>query len=161
MGNSNLRPDGSDCDFAVFGSAEAADASLFEGRVRQRQPTLLRGATAHWPALAKWQPFEQFARRHADLQLPVRKPLTTARGQSFRRAAQYITLSQWAHHLQAGENPPFVFDTNGSSGILPALGADVRPLPKGLTRVLRTPIFSLTGAYVLQSFATSQPRTDR
>ncbi len=150
-----INGDSADCDFAVFDSATADDVSQFERHVRQRQPTLLAGATAHWPALAKWRPFERFARRHANLQLPVRKPLTTARGQSFRRASQYITLSQWA--LRA--RPPFVFDTNGSSGILPALGADVRPLPKGLTTVLRTPIFSLTGACVSLSFPTSaEPR---
>ena len=139
------------CDFAVFDGATADDASLFARHVRQRQPTLLAGATALWPAVTEWQPFERFARRFAELQLPVRKPITTARGQSFRRASRHVTLGQWARRLQAGGAPPFVFDTNGSSGILPALGADIRPVPAGLATVLKTSLFSLAGACASQA----------
>ena len=139
------------CDFAVFDGATADDASLFAHHVRQRQPTLLAGVTAHWPAVKEWQPFERFARRFSKLQLPVRKPITTARGQSFRRASRHVTLGQWARRLQTEGTPPFVFDTNGSSGILPALGADIRPVPAGLTTVLKTSLFSLAGAYASPS----------
>lgn len=145
------------CDFAVVddGREVADDASLFERRVRQQRPAALVGAAAHWPALAEWQPFERFARRYANLHLPVRKPVATARGQSFRRASRHVTVRQWAQRLQSGGNPPFVFDTNGSSGILPALGADIHPLPRGLTTVLRTSLFSLAGARARHSSAGS------
>ena len=68
----------------------------------------------------------------------VRDPATTARGESFRVAQRYITLARWARRLHAGRKAaaagqeakpaPFVFDSNASSAILPALRA-VSPAP--------------------------------
>ena len=135
------------CDFAIVDAATAAEPTRFGQHVRQRQPTLSVGATAHWAATTEWQSLDTFAGRYADLQLPVRKPATTARGQSFRRAAKHVTLGQWARRLRSnGGRPPLVFDTNGSSGVLPAFGADIQPLPAGLAAVLKTSLFSLAGA---------------
>ena len=122
------------CDFAVVD-----DPALLR---RHQQPTLLRGGAEHWPALREWRGFPAFVTRHPDLSLPIRRPETTARGQSFRRAERHVTLRQWGRTLRQGGAPPLVFDSNGSSALLATLGADIRPLG-ALAAVLQTPLFSL------------------
>ena len=135
------------CDFLTLpdGAATANDFQLFAERVRQRQPTLLLNATGSLPATRAWRSLAALAARYGDLQLPVRKPASTARGQSFRRASKHMTLSSWVARLKDGGAPPLVFDTNGSSGIFARTIEDIRPLPSGLLPVLKTSLFSLAG----------------
>lgn len=134
------------CDFAVLmgGQDAVMDAGRFAELVRQRQqPTLLVNATGAWAGLRDWMPFDSFSKRYGWLQLPVRRPSTTARGQSFRRANKFVTVEGWGQRLAAGQGPPLVFDTNGSSGLLASFRPDISPLPAGLATVLRMPVFSL------------------
>jgi len=141
IGSSGQHSSTEHCQFDVV-DGSTLTRETFEETIRQKQPVLIFGLTADWPAHKKWHS-PQFAKEYGDILLP--NSGVQARSGARKTLQEYVDLKE--------EDRYVAFDSlNFMNDMLPRLKEDF-DVPDPLMKVFREPLFSLAG-----SVATSEKR---